>query len=57
MIRLSRQFLEADKGELDRISVENINSVEALVLANVGRGGFAVSELTNRGNYLGTNVF
>ena len=42
MIRLSRQFLEADKGELDRIIVENINSVQALVLSNVGRGGFAV---------------
>ena len=57
MFRLSRQFLEADKGELDRISVENINTVEALVLANVGRGGFAVSELTNPGNFLGSNVF
>ena len=57
MIRLSRQFLEADKAELDRISVENINSVQALVLSNVGRGGYAVSELNNPGNYLGSNVF
>ena len=35
--RLHRQFLEVVKAELDRIGMEDINNVQALILSNVGR--------------------
>ena len=54
--RLHRQFLEVVKGELDRIGIEDINNVQALILSNVGREEMTVGELTNRGYYLGSNV-
>ena len=54
--RLHRQFLEVVKAELDRIGVEDINNVQALILSNVGREELTVGELTNRGYYLGSNV-
>ncbi len=54
--RLHRQFLEVVKGELDRIGIEDINNVQALILSNVGREELTVGELTNRGYYLGSNV-
>ncbi len=54
--RLHRQFLEVVKGELDRLGVEDINNVQALILSNVGREELTVGELTNRGYYLGSNV-
>lgn len=54
--RLHRQFLEVVKSELDRLGVEDINNVQALILFNVGREELTVGELTNRGYYLGSNV-
>jgi DNA-binding MarR family transcriptional regulator len=54
--RLHRQFLEVVKGELDRIGVEDINNIQALILTNIGREELTVGELTNRGYYLGSNV-
>ena len=54
--RLHRQFLEVVKGELDRLGVEDINNVQSLILANIGREELTVGELTNRGYYLGSNV-
>ena len=54
--RLHRQFLEVVKGELDRIAVEDINNIQALILTNIGREELTVGELTNRGYYLGSNV-
>ncbi len=54
--RLHRQFLEVVKGELDRIGIEDINNIQALILANIGREELTVGELTNRGYYLGSNV-
>ena len=54
--RLHRQFLEVFKGELDRIGVEDINNIQTLILANIGREELTVGELTNRGYYLGSNV-
>lgn len=54
--RLHRQFLEVVKGELDRVGVEDINNIQALILANIGREELTVGELTNRGYYLGSNV-
>ena len=54
--RLHRQFLEVVKGELDRIGIEDINNIQSLILANIGREELTVGELTNRGYYLGSNV-
>lgn len=54
--RLHRQFLEVVKGELDRIGVEDVNNIQALILSNIGREELTVGELTNRGYYLGSNV-
>jgi DNA-binding MarR family transcriptional regulator len=54
--RLHRQFLEVIKCELDRLAVEDINNVQALILSNIGREELTVGELTNRGYYLGSNV-
>lgn len=54
--RLHRQFLEVVKGELDRIGVQDINNIQALILYNIGKDELTVGELTNRGYYLGSNV-
>ncbi len=54
--RLHRQFLEVVKLELDRCGVVDINNIQALILANIGREELTVGELTNRGYYLGSNV-
>ena len=54
--RLHRQFLEVVKAELDRLGVEDINNVQALILSHVGEEEVTVGELTYRGYYLGSNV-
>lgn len=54
--RLHRQFLEVVKTELDRLGIEDINNVQALILSNIGEDELTVGELTNRGYYLGSNV-
>ena len=54
--RLHRQFLEVVKTELDRIGVEDINNIQALILFNISDEELTVGELTNRGYYLGSNV-
>lgn len=54
--RLHRQFLEVVKGELDRLGVQDINNVQALILYNIADDELTVGELTNRGYYLGSNV-
>ena len=54
--RLHRQFLEVVKTELDRLGIEDINNVQALILFNISEDELTVGELTNRGYYLGSNV-
>lgn len=54
--RLHRQFLEVVKAEIDRIGIEDINNVQALILSHVGEEELTVGELTYRGYYLGSNV-
>lgn len=54
--RLHRQFLEVVKAELDRLGVQDINNVQALILYNVSEEEVTVGELTYRGYYLGSNV-
>ena len=51
-----RQFTEVVKGELDRLGIEDINKIQALILSNIGQEELTVGELTNRGYYLGSNV-
>jgi DNA-binding MarR family transcriptional regulator len=54
--RLHRQFLEVVKSELDRLGIEDINNVQALILFNISAEELTVGELTHRGYYLGSNV-
>jgi len=54
--RLHRQFLELIDAELHRHGIEDINSVQALMLFNIGEDQPSVGELVKRGYYLGTNA-
>tara|TARA_Y100001936_G_scaffold253799_1_gene321149 strand:- start:7812 stop:8297 length:486 start_codon:yes stop_codon:yes gene_type:complete len=54
--RLHRQFLEVVKAELDRLGIEDINNVQALILSHIGEEELTVGELTYRGYYQGSNV-
>ncbi len=54
--RLHRHFLEVVKAELDRLSTQDINNVQSLILYNIGTDELTVGELTARGYYLGSNV-
>ncbi len=54
--RLHRQFLEVVKNELDRLGLQDINNIQALILYNIGEDEMTVGELTARGYYLGSNV-
>jgi DNA-binding MarR family transcriptional regulator len=54
--RLHRRFLYVIKVELDRLSIQDINNIQSLILYNVGRAEMTVGELTSRGYYLGSNV-
>jgi DNA-binding MarR family transcriptional regulator len=54
--RLHRQLLDVIKDELDRKDEREINSVQALLLFNVGDQELTAGELRSRGHYLGSNV-
>ena len=54
--RLHRQLLDVIKCELDRTSQNDINSVQALLLFNIGSAELTAGELKTRGHYLGSNV-
>jgi len=54
--RVHRHFLEVVKLELDRLGIQDINNVQALILHNIGDDEMSVGELTARGFYLGSNV-
>ena len=54
--RLHRRLLEVIKDELDRRSRADINSVQALLLYNIGEKELTAGELRTRGYYLGSNV-
>jgi DNA-binding MarR family transcriptional regulator len=54
--RLHRQYLELVKFELDGIGVQDINSVQGLMLFNIRDAEITVGELMQRGYYLGSNV-
>ena len=54
--RLHRQLLDVIKDELDRRDEREINSVQALLLFNVGDQELTAGDLRTRGHYLGSNV-
>lgn len=54
--RLHRRFLDVLRVELDRLQVDEINTVQSLLLANIGEDEVSVGELMSRGYYLGSNV-
>ncbi len=54
--RLHRQLLDVIKDELDRHGRSDINSVQALLIFNIGEDELTAGELRTRGHYLGSNV-
>ncbi len=54
--KLHRLHLDVIKYELDKLQIEDINNVQAMLLYNIGTGQVTIGELTNRGYYLGSNV-
>jgi DNA-binding MarR family transcriptional regulator len=54
--RLHRRLLDAIKDEFDRRGRSDINSVQALLLYNIGDKELTAGELRTRGYYLGSNV-
>jgi DNA-binding MarR family transcriptional regulator len=54
--RLHRQMLDVIKAELDQAGVTEINSVQALLLFNIGSSELTAGELRTRGHYVGSNV-
>src|SRR6201986_5103027 len=54
--RLHRRVLDVIKDEFDRRGRSDINSVQALLLYNIGDKELTAGELRTRGYYLGSNV-
>jgi DNA-binding MarR family transcriptional regulator len=54
--RLHRLLLDVIKDEFERLGRADVNSVQALLLYNIGDAELTARELTSRGYYLGSNV-
>jgi DNA-binding MarR family transcriptional regulator len=54
--RLHRRLLDVIKDEFDRRGRNDVNSVQALLLYNIGDREVTAGELRTRGYYLGSNV-
>ena len=54
--RLHRLLLDVIKDEFERVGVLEINSVQALLLFNIGDNEVTAGELKTRGYYQGSNV-
>lgn len=54
--RLHRLLLDVIKDEFERIGRTEVNSVQALLLFNIGEAELTAGELRSRGYYLGSNV-
>lgn len=54
--RLHRRMLDIVKHRLDSMGLNDINSVQALLLYNIGDNEMTAGDLRNRGYYLGSNV-
>jgi DNA-binding MarR family transcriptional regulator len=54
--RLHRLLLDVLKDEFERVGLLDINSVQALLLFNIGDAELTAGELKSRGYYQGSNV-
>ncbi|MGC2854522.1 MarR family winged helix-turn-helix transcriptional regulator [Novispirillum sp. DQ9] len=54
--RLHRHFLDVLRTELRRLGIDDINAVQALLLANIGEEDVVIRDLKDRGYYHGSNV-
>ena len=54
--RLHRLLLDVIKDEFERLGSSEVNSVQALLLYNIGDAELTAGELRSRGYYLGSNV-
>ncbi len=54
--RLHRLLLDVIKDEFDRLGQSELNSVQALLIYNIGTAELTAGELRTRGYYLGSNV-
>lgn len=54
--RLHRHFLDVLRTELNRMGNNDINAVQALLLANIGEEEIVIRDLVERGYYQGSNV-
>ncbi len=54
--RLHRRLLDVIKDEFERLGRPEVNSVQALLLFNIGDSELTAGELRSRGHYLGSNV-
>lgn len=54
--RLHRLLLDVIKDEFERLQILEINSVQALLLFNIGENEVTAGELKSRGYYQGSNV-
>ena len=54
--RLHRLLLDVIKDEFERLGRSEVNSVQALLLFNIGESELTAGELRSRGYYLGSNV-
>src|SRR6185312_10113508 len=54
--RLHRLLIDVIKDEFERLGRSDVNSVQALLLFNIGDAELTAGELTSRGLYLGSNV-
>lgn len=54
--RLHRRMLDVIKDEFERNGRSDVNSVQALLLFNIGDSELTAGELRTRGYYLGSNV-
>lgn len=54
--RLHRLLLDVIKDEFERLSILEVNAVQALLLFNIGENELNAGELKSRGYYQGSNV-
>jgi DNA-binding MarR family transcriptional regulator len=54
--RLHRRLLDVVRAELIKNGINEINAVQAMLLANIGDEEIVIRDLTSRGYYLGSNV-
>src|SRR4029078_13451862 len=55
--RLHRLLIDVIKDEFERFGRSDVNSVQALLLLNIGDAELPAGELRSRGLYLGSNVW